>query len=61
MKKVKLNEDTCIGCGACCGIAPETVTFGDEHAEVIKEEVTPAAEEAANCCPVGAITIEEED
>lgn len=60
MKKVKLNEDMCIGCGACIGIAENNFEFGNSHAVCKNEEVTKEAEKAANSCPVGAITIEED-
>ena len=58
MEKVKLNQDMCIGCGACTGIAPKNFDFGETHANLISDEVTPEAKEASDCCPVGAITIE---
>ena len=50
----------CIGCGACCSIASENFTFDGATAKVINEEVTDQAKEARDCCPVGAISIEEE-
>ena len=28
--KVKVNEDACIGCGACCAIADSVFEIGDE-------------------------------
>ena len=28
--KVKVNEDACIGCGACAAIAPEVFEINDE-------------------------------
>ena len=59
-EKVKLNKDMCIGCGACCSIASENFTFDGATAKVINEEVTDQAKEARDCCPVGAISIEEE-
>lgn len=61
MEKVKINKDTCIGCGACIMIAKENFTFGEETAEVINETVTPEAKEAADSCPVSAIEIVKED
>lgn len=59
MEKVKLNEDMCIGCGMCVSEAPNNFTFDETHAKVTNEEVTPEAKNAADFCPVGAITIEE--
>ena len=59
MKKVILNEDRCIGCGACMSVAPNNFTFNDEgRAEMINDTLTEAAIEASEMCPVSAITIE---
>ena len=59
MGKVILNEDRCIGCGACMSVAPDNFTFNDEgRAEMINTEITDAAIEASEVCPVSAITIE---
>ena len=59
MKKIILNEDRCIGCGACMSIAPDNFTFNDEgRAEMINEKLTNEALEASEMCPVSAITIE---
>ena len=59
MSKVDLIKDRCIGCGACMSIAPENFTFGDDgRAEMINSEITDAAIEASETCPVSAIIIE---
>ena len=59
MKKVILNEDRCIGCGACMSVAPDNFTFNDEgRTEMISDEITNEAIEASEMCPVSAITIE---
>lgn len=56
---IKVNENTCIGCGACMAIAPENFDFSDAGlSTVISQEVTDATHEAAGSCPVGAISIE---
>ena len=53
--KLKVNKDTCIGCGACVGALPEAFAFDDSgKAECIKEVENP--DEAKANCPVGAIT-----
>lgn len=62
--KVKVNEDACIGCGACCAIADSIFEIGDNGlSEVKKEEVQEdekqAARDAAEACPTGAIEVEE--
>lgn len=59
MKKVDLIKDRCIGCGACMTIAPDNFTFDDDgRAELISKEVTEAAIDASETCPVSAIIIE---
>lgn len=61
--KVKVNEDACIGCGACCAIADSIFEIGDNGlSEVKKEEVQEdekqAVRDAAEACPTGAIEVE---
>jgi len=59
MGKVILNEDRCIGCGACMSVAPDNFTFNDEgRAEIINSEINDNAIEASEICPVNAITVE---
>ena len=62
--KVNVNEDACIGCGACCAIADSIFEIGDNGlSEVKKEEVQEdekqAVRDAAEACPTGAIEVEE--
>ena len=61
MEKVKLDKDKCIGCGACNQIAPKNLGWEGMTAIVIDENVTNEAKDAANSCPTGAITIEEDN
>ena len=61
--KVKVDKNTCIGCGVCVALAPKYFRLGDDgKSEVIKEEVEPGDEDmvknAAQSCPVGAIKVE---
>lgn len=65
MEKVKVNEDACIGCGACTAIASDVFSFNDEGFaeankdnnildkmdESLKEDVIDALEG----CPTNAI------
>ena len=65
MKKLYVNEDACIGCGACVSIDPEHFDFNDEglstaKKEDVKEEDKKELLNIVESCPVGAITIEEE-
>ncbi len=55
---IKVDENTCIGCGACMAIAPENFDFNDNGlSQVISQEVTESTHEAANACPVSAISV----
>lgn len=58
--KVKVNQDACIGCGACPAIAPEVFDLNDEGLSFVKVEDVPgdneeAAQDAIDSCPTGAI------
>ncbi len=57
---IKINVDECIGCGVCSQLSPETFKLDEEEgkAVVISQEVTDSAKEAADSCPVSAITID---
>lgn len=59
MAKIVVNQDTCIGCGACASICPGTFEMVEGKAKVKKAEVKKLTceEEAAESCPVSAITI----
>lgn len=59
--EVKVDKDLCVGCGLCANMAPEVFTMEDDG----KAGVLPtaagneaAAKEAAEACPVSAITVE---
>ena len=61
MTKVSVNQDKCIGCGACVAIAPDIFDFNEEGlSTVINDELTVEAKEASEACPVFAIDIEGE-
>ncbi len=57
---VKVDAETCIACGVCSQICPEVFEVGDDgKAIVVKPEGADCAQEAADSCPTGSITIEE--
>ncbi len=64
MKKINVNQEACIGCGACVAIDPEHFEFNDEGlSHPIKQENLDATElhSAIDSCPTGAISIEDGD
>jgi len=59
--KVFVDQDSCIGCGVCENLCPEVFTINaDGKAEsIVPETDLPCATDAADSCPVQAITVEE--
>lgn len=59
MAKIIVDEDKCIGCGACASICPSSFEIIDGKSKVKKAEVKKITceEEAAESCPVAAIKI----
>ena len=63
MKKAVVDQDTCIGCGLCCGMCAEVFRMNDDG----KAEAYAPAEEsnksevqsAIDSCPVSAISWED--
>ncbi len=59
--KVKIDADTCIGCGLCVNMCPEVYQMEEDKAVVLATPVPQDAED--NCkkaveeCPVTAIVI----
>lgn len=60
MVKISVDQDKCIGCGACAATCPEGFKMDSGKAHAIKgeaEELT--CEKAAEAgCPVGAISVD---
>ncbi len=60
--KVRVDEETCIGCGLCADTCPEVFEMNDDKARVkadeVPEDVADTCREAAENCPVEAIQIE---
>lgn len=62
--KVKVNQDSCIGCGACAAVCENVFELNDEglsQAKVteINEKDNQDVRDAADACPTGAIEVEE--
>lgn len=62
MKKIKVNQEACIGCGACVAIDPEHFNFNDEGlSNPISNENLESEnlKNAIESCPTTAISITE--
>lgn len=64
--KAKVNDELCIGCGACCAVCPQIFEIGDEGFAVAKDEKIndddlEDAKEAEDGCPTSAIRLEEKE
>jgi len=63
MKKVKIDESTCIGCGTCVALCPEVFELGEDGKAKVKlqNSKTPKLQaeidEAIEVCPVKAISL----
>jgi ferredoxin len=61
--KVSVNQETCIGCGACASTCGEVFEIGDDGKSHVKADVDlikneKCIKEAIDGCPVQAITAE---
>jgi ferredoxin len=61
--KAVVNEELCTGCGLCVSTCPEVFEMSGDVAKAkgdsVPEEAADSAKEAAQNCPVEAISIEE--
>ncbi len=63
--KVKVNQDKCIGCGACVATCEDNFEMQDNgkakeiHSDV-PENLKQCTQEASDSCPVEAIEIQED-
>jgi ferredoxin len=64
MKKINVNKNSCIGCGACVAIDPEHFDFDDNgRSNVINNDNLDSTNltNAIESCPTSAISIGEDD
>ena len=61
--KAKVDADKCIGCGLCEATCPEVFRLNNDVSQVIVDTIPPEAQEncrqAADNCPVQAISLDE--
>ncbi len=61
--KITVNQEACIGCGACAATAEDLFELNEDglsqaKVETVPEDKVEAATEAMECCPTGAIVSE---
>ncbi len=59
MVKISVNQETCIGCGACAASCPASFEMKDGKAHAKKSSVSKISceKDAESVCPVQAISI----
>lgn len=62
--KAIVNQEACIGCGACAAICDKVFEINDEGlsttiTDKVEEEDSQEIRDAADACPTGAILVEE--
>ena len=60
--KAVVDQEVCIGCSLCTQLCPDLFEMKDDKSSVLKDpvpdELAGCAKDAADQCPVEAITIE---
>lgn len=61
--KVKVNQETCIGCGMCIDMVPEVFEYNDAglsspKIDDVEDSAKDSVIDAQQACPVDAIEVE---
>ena len=61
-KKVTVDQELCIGCGACANLCSKVFALQDDGKSQVIDDTGAGCDVdiAANSCPVGAIKVSEE-
>lgn len=55
--KVKVDTETCVGCGLCVSSFPDTFDFNEEGKATVKADIDEqSADDAIANCPAAAIS-----
>ena len=56
---ITVNKETCIGCGSCAALCPQTFQMnGEGKSDVISQDDLECAKNSVQSCPVQAITVD---
>lgn len=59
MTKAVVNEDLCVGCGACESLCPSMFKIEDGKSKILSEECKDCdCQGVVDSCPVNAISLE---
>ena len=51
-----IDKEACIGCGLCAEVCSAGIAMGDDGKAKVKNQSAECIKDAAEQCPVGAIT-----
>lgn len=61
--KIRIDKESCVGCGNCVEVCPEVLEMQDDLAVAkitdVPDQLQACCREAADSCPVEAVIIED--